>query len=145
MPSDPWGLDAPWAAERIGNVKYLLFAAAFAVELVAWIASAGSVLIRLDGWLGWLVSVAAFAVIVALWGAAMSPRAPWPLPLWLYYVCKAGLYAFAGLVLWYYAAWAGMAFTALVVITEPLLVRYQLHPELRDAGGVVSRAGGLDA
>jgi len=123
-------------------VKRLLFAAAFVVELVAWIASAGSLLIRVDGWLGWLVSVAVFAVILALWGAAMSPRAPWPLPTWLHYVCKAMLYTFAALVLWYYASWAGMAFTALVVVTEPLLFRYRLHPEQRDAGGVLSRAGG---
>jgi hypothetical protein len=123
-------------------VKHLLFAAAFVVELVAWIASAGSLLIRIDGWLGWLVSVAVFAVIVALWGAAMSPRAPWPLPFWLHYVCKALLYTFAALVLWYYANWAGVAFTAMVVITEPLLYRYQLHPELREAAPALSRAAG---
>jgi hypothetical protein len=133
------------AAERIGHVKYLLFAAAFVVELVAWTASAGSVLIRLDGWLGWLVSVVVFAIIVALWGAAMSPRAPWPLPIGWYYGCKAALYGFAALVLWYYAEWAGMAFTAVVVITEPLLFRYKLHPELRDPEGVLSRADGPDA
>lgn len=126
-------------------MKYLLFAAAFVVELVAWLASAGSVLLRIDGWQGWLVSGFVFAVIAALWGAAMSPRAPWPLPLWLHYVCKALLYAFAALVLWYYAAWAGMAFTALVVITEPLLFRYELHPELRQNDGMPSRAAGRAA
>lgn len=126
-------------------MKYLLLAAAFVVELVAWAASAGSVLVRVDGWLGWLFAVAVFAVIVALWGAAMSPRAPWPLPIGWYYVCKAALYAFAALVLWYYAVWAGIAFTALVVVTEPLLLRYQLHPESRDAEGVLSRADGPDA
>lgn len=126
-------------------MKYLLLAAAFVIELVAWAASAGSVLVRVDGWLGWLFAVAVFAVIVALWGAAMSPRAPWPLPIGWYYVCKAALYAFAALVLWCYAVWAGIAFTALVVVTEPLLFRYQLHPELRDAEGVLSRADGPDA
>lgn len=126
-------------------MKYLLFAAAFVVELVAWLASAGSVLLRIDGWQGWLVSGFVFAVVAALWGAAMSPRAPWPLPLWLHYVCKALLYAFAALVLWYYAAWAGMAFTALVVITEPLLFRYELHPELRQNDGMPSRAAGRAA
>jgi hypothetical protein len=126
-------------------VKYLLFAAAFVVELVAWIASAGSVLLRLDGWLGWVVAAAVFAVIVVLWGAAMAPRAPWPLPTGWYYVCKAGLYTFAGLVLWNYADWAGMVFTALVVITEPLLLRYRLHPDQRDSRDVFSRAVGPDA
>lgn len=126
-------------------MKYLLFAAAFVVELVAWIASAGSVLLRIDGWQGWLVFGLVLAVIATLWGAAMSPRARWPLPLWLHYVCKALLYAFAALVLWYHAAWAGMAFTALVVITEPLLFRYELHPELRQTDGVLSRAAGRAA
>jgi len=130
------------AAGRIGDVKHLLSAAALVVELVAWIASAGSLLIRVDGWLGWLVSVVVFAAIVALWRAAMSPRAPWPLPIWLHYVCKALLYTFAALVLWYYAEWAGMAFTVLVVVTEPLLFRDQLHPELRGTDGVLNRAGG---
>ncbi len=116
---DPRGLDPVLAAARIGNVKHLLFAAAFVVELVAWIASAGSLLIRIDGWPGWVVTLAVFAVIVALWQAAMCRRAPWPLPLWLYYVCKAMLYTFAALVLWFYADWAGMAFAASVVVTEP--------------------------
>lgn len=60
-------------------------------------------------------------------------------------MCKALLYAFAALVLWYYAAWAGMAFTALVVITEPLLFRYELHPELRQNDGMPSRAAGRAA
>jgi hypothetical protein len=123
-------------------VKHLLFAAAFVVELVAWIASAGSLLIRIDGWPGWLVSLAVFAVIVGLWQAAMCRRAPWPLPLSLHYVCKAMLYTFAALVLWFYADWAGMAFAASVVVTEPLVVRYRLHPELREAEPVLSRAAG---
>jgi hypothetical protein len=123
-------------------VKPLLFAAAFVVGLVAWIASAGSLLIRINGWAGWLVSVAVFAVIVALWGAAMCRRAPWPLPLWLHYVCKALLYTFAALVLWYYADWAGIAFVASVVVTESLLVRQRLHAELREAEPALSRAAG---
>jgi hypothetical protein len=123
-------------------VKHLLLAAAFVVELVAWTASAGSLLIRIDGWQGWLVSLAVLAVIVALWRAAMCQRSPWPLPLWLHYVCKAMLYTFAALVLWYYADWAGMAFAASVVVTEPLLVSYRLHPEPREAEPVLSRAAG---
>lgn len=126
-------------------MKFLLLAAAFVVELVAWTASAASVLLRIDGWPGWLAAVLAFAVIVSLWGAAMAPRAPWPLPIGWYYVCKAALYTFAALVLWYYAAWAGITFTSLVVVTEPLLLRYRLHPELRDAEDGFSRADGLDA
>jgi len=123
-------------------VKHLLFAAAFVVELVAWIASAGSLLLRIDGWPGRLISLAVLAVIVALWQAAMGGRAPWPLPVWLYYVCKAMLYTFAALVLWFYADWAGVAFAASVVVTEPLLIRYRLHPELLEAEPLLSRAAG---
>ncbi len=45
-------------------------------------------------------------------------------------------------MLWFYADGAGMAFAASVVVIEPLLVRYRLHPELREAEPVLSRAAG---
>lgn len=106
-------------------MRILLYAIVFLVELVAWTACAASVFLVIGGWLAWVLAVAVFAVVVALWGAVMAPKARWPLPTPWYYLVKAAIYCFAAVVLWLFAVWAGVAFSAAVLISEPLLHRYR--------------------
>lgn len=125
-------------------MKILLYALAFIVELVAWTACGASVFLVTGGLLAWVLAVLVFAVVVALWGAVMAPRARWPLPTPWYYLAKVVLYGFAAVALWLFAPWAGFAFSAAVLVSEPLLYRYR-GDDVAGAGAPVSRAGGPDA
>ena len=122
-------------------MRILLYAIAFIVELVAWAACAASVFLVTRGWLAWMLAVVVFAVVIGLWGAVMAPRARWPLPTPWYYLAKAVIYGFAAVVLWLFAPWAGVAFSASVLVSEPLLYRYRgddvgvtIDPVSRDDG-----------
>ncbi|MGV8907843.1 MAG: DUF2568 domain-containing protein [Propionicimonas sp.] len=122
----------------------MLYAIAFLLELVAWTACAASVFLVSGGWLAWVLAVVVFALVIALWGAVMAPRARWPLPTPLYYLIKAGIYGFAAVVLWLFAPWAGVGFSASVLVSEPLLYRYR-GDGVGATGDPVSPGAGPDA
>jgi hypothetical protein len=104
-------------------VKTIRTAASRTVPVIACAAAASSVVLRLEGWPGWVLAALILTVEVALWNTAMAPGGRWRVSRVSYYSCKFALYCFATLVLWYHANAAGMAFVAAIIVTESLELR----------------------
>jgi len=109
-------------------VKTAIFAAATVIEVIAWAAIAGSLLLLFDGWAAWLAVSAVFSGFVFLWASAVLPRARWPLPGAWRLACKVLTYLFAAEVLWVVAEWAGVTFAVAAVSVEVLQYRLDREP-----------------
>ena len=105
-------------------MKYVAYTFAFLAEIVAW-CSVASLGFRAGGGRvrRWVLTVVLFAVVTALWGAFMSPNAPHRLAIVPFYVVKAVLYGAAAVVLWQYDRRWSIAFLAMLLLSEPFLIR----------------------
>lgn len=125
-------------------MKTAIFAAATVIEVIAWAAIAGSLLLLFDGWAAWLAVSAVFAGFVFLWASAVLPRARWPLPAAWRLTCKVLTSLFAAEVLWVVAEWAGVTFAVAAVSVEVL--QYRLDRDQAGEGvAALSRAADRDA
>lgn len=104
-------------------MKTICTVASRTVTVIACAAAASSVILRLEGWPGWVLAALILIVELVLWNTAMAPGGRWQVSAISYYSCKVALYCFATLVLWYYANAAGMAYLAAIIVTESLQLR----------------------
>jgi Protein of unknown function (DUF2568) len=107
----------------------------FLLELALWSSFTVALVRMVDGWLGWVLGLAATGLVVVVWGLLLSPRRRVDLPFAARVAVELLLFALAALLL----AAAGLGGWAVALVVVELVVLGLLRGPDRYAPGVPDR------
>lgn len=97
---------------------WLLILLRFLLELALWSSFTVAAVRLVDGWLGWVLGLAATAAVTVLWGLLLSPRRRISLPLGVRVAIELALFVLAGVLL----AASGLVLLGVLLVAAELLV-----------------------